>query len=41
MQMICALLVFETPKLPRPLSELSPWLDWLAIPESDLFAELE
>ena len=39
--MICALLVFETPKLPRPLSELSPWLDWLAIPESDLFAELE
>lgn len=41
MQMICALLVFETPKLPRPLSELSPWLDWLAIPESDLFAALE
>jgi aryl sulfotransferase len=41
MQMICALLVFETPKLPRPLSELSPWLDWLAIRESDLFAALE
>jgi hypothetical protein len=41
MQMICALLVFETPQLPRPLSELSPWLDWLAIPESDLFDDLE
>jgi hypothetical protein len=41
MQMICALLVFETPELPRPLSELSPWLDWLAIPESDVFAALD
>jgi hypothetical protein len=28
MQMICALLVFRTPDLPAPLTELSPWLDW-------------
>jgi aryl sulfotransferase len=28
MQMICALLVFQTPDLPAPLPELSPWLDW-------------
>jgi hypothetical protein len=27
MQMICALLVFQTPDLPAPLAELSPWLD--------------
>lgn len=27
MQMICALLVFQTPELPAPLDELSPWLD--------------
>ena len=26
-QMICALLVHQTPDLPRPLAELSPWLD--------------
>lgn len=26
-QMICALLVFGTPDLPAPLSQLSPWLD--------------
>ena len=39
--MICALLVFETPQLPRPLAELSPWLDWLAIEESALFDDLE
>jgi DNA-binding MarR family transcriptional regulator len=27
MQMICALLVFQTPSLPAPLGKLSPWLD--------------
>jgi len=27
MQMLCALLVFDTAELPRPLTELSPWLD--------------
>ncbi len=26
-QMICALLVFQSPELPTPLSRLSPWLD--------------
>jgi hypothetical protein len=26
-QMICALLIFQTPDLPRPLNQLSPWLD--------------
>lgn len=28
LQMICALLVFQDPDLPAPLTELSPWLDW-------------
>jgi hypothetical protein len=27
MQMLCALLIFDSPKLPRPLTEISPWLD--------------
>jgi aryl sulfotransferase len=39
-QMICALLVFQTSKLPAPLSELSPWLDWLITPRTDLYARL-
>ncbi len=40
MQMICALLVFRTPDLPAPLSSLSPWLDWLVVPEEELFGRL-
>ena len=32
LQMICALLVFQTAELPAPLAELSPWLDWLVLP---------
>jgi aryl sulfotransferase len=36
MQMICALLVLQTARLPRPLSELSPWLDWLGTPLADV-----
>lgn len=40
-QMICALLIFRTPDLPRPLTELSPWLDWLVLPKEELFADLE
>jgi aryl sulfotransferase len=40
MQMICALLVFQTSDLPAPLWELSPWLDWLGVPRADLFARL-
>ena len=39
MQMICALLVFRTPDLPAPLAEMSPWLDWLAVPV-DVLARL-
>jgi aryl sulfotransferase len=27
-QMICALLVFQTDELPAPLTRISPWLDW-------------
>jgi hypothetical protein len=40
-QMICALLVFRTAELPRPLVELSPWLDWLMRPIDEVVADLE
>ena len=40
MQMICALLVFQTPRLPAPLGELSPGLDWQTVPREELFARL-
>jgi aryl sulfotransferase len=40
MQMICALLVFQTSELPAPLSRLSPWLDWLVTPRADVYARL-
>jgi aryl sulfotransferase len=39
-QMICALLVFQTPELPDSLSNLSPWLDWLITPRADVYAQL-
>lgn len=39
-QMICALLIFQTVDLPRPLWELSPWLDWLGMPTGELFEQL-
>lgn len=38
--MICALLIFQRPDLSRPLTELSPWLDWLVRPKADLFDDL-
>jgi aryl sulfotransferase len=41
MQMICALLVFQTPRLPAPLIQISPWLDWLGAPLDDVIARLE
>src|SRR5450759_177986 len=41
MQMICALLVFQTPDLPGPLPELSPWLDWLIASRADVYARLD
>jgi hypothetical protein len=40
MQMICALLVFQTPDLPAPLTELSPWIDWLVLPRDEMFEQL-
>ena len=40
MQMICALLIFQTPQLPAPLGDLSPWLDQRAVPRQELFARL-
>lgn len=39
-QMICALLIFGTPDLPAPLSELSPWLDWVLNPRDTIFSQL-
>jgi len=39
-QMICALLVFQTAQLPDKLSMLSPWLDWLVSPRDDVFERL-
>ncbi len=41
MQMICALLVFQTPRLPAPLPSLSPWVDHAIRPVSELVAGLE
>ncbi len=40
MQMICALLIFQTPDLPAPLPQLSPWLDWLVAPRDEVYALL-
>jgi aryl sulfotransferase len=40
-QMICALLVFQTPELPRPLDRISPWLDQLLRPLDSVVADLE
>ncbi len=41
MQMICALLIFQTAEFPARLTELSPWLDWLGTPREDVVARLE
>lgn len=41
MQMICALLIFQTPRPPSPLSRLSPWLDSLMAPRDEVVAALE
>jgi aryl sulfotransferase len=40
-QMICALLIFQTAELPAPLSALSPWLDLRLRPFDDIQARLE
>jgi hypothetical protein len=39
--MLCALLVFDGADLPRPLGELSPWLDMLTRPIDDVVAMYE
>jgi aryl sulfotransferase len=39
-QMICALLIFQSPDLPAPLGRLSPWLDWLITPRDEVYARL-
>lgn len=41
LQMICALLVFQTPDLPAPLTSMSPWLDHLVTPRAEVLADLE
>jgi aryl sulfotransferase len=40
MQMICALLIFQTPELPAPLAQLSPWLDHLIVSREQVYARL-
>jgi aryl sulfotransferase len=40
MQMICALLIFQTPELPAPLWRLSPWLDHLIVPLEAVYTQL-
>jgi DNA-binding MarR family transcriptional regulator len=39
-QMICALMIFQSPEIPAPLSTLSPWLDHVETSRSKAFAEL-
>ncbi|WP_211288614.1 sulfotransferase domain-containing protein [Actinophytocola xinjiangensis] len=41
MQMLCALLIFDTPDLDRPLTEISPWLDTTTHNVTDVHAQLE
>ncbi len=36
-QMLCALLIFDTEDLPKPLTELSPWLDMQLRPKEVVF----
>jgi hypothetical protein len=40
MQMILAMLVFQTPELPARLASLSPWLDMVTRPRTEVFADL-
>lgn len=41
MQMICALLIFQSPQLPAPLPVLSPWLDRTTEPINDVVTGLQ
>jgi hypothetical protein len=40
-QMICALLVHQTPELPQPLAELSPWFEMLTRPRDEVVRDLD
>ncbi len=40
-QMICALLIFQTPDFPGTIGGLSPWLDHLVAPADQVVARLE
>jgi aryl sulfotransferase len=40
-QMLCALLIFQDPQLPRPLSHISPWLDQQTRKLDTVFATLD
>jgi hypothetical protein len=39
-QMICGLLIFQTPEFYRPLAEITPWLDMLTRDRDEVFADL-
>src|SRR5579859_7980578 len=41
MQMICALLIFQSPDLPAALTTLSPWLDMSLRPLADVTRALD
>jgi hypothetical protein len=41
MQTCCALLLFQSPDLPRPMAELSPWVEMLTWPIDELVALVE
>src|SRR3984893_5925893 len=40
-QMMCALLVFQSPILHRPLDRISPWVDMLTRPLDEVLGDLE
>ena len=40
MQMVCALIVFQSSELPSPSGQLSPWLDWLVEPLDEVCRRL-
>jgi aryl sulfotransferase len=40
-QMICAMLIFQTPELPGPLDQISPWLDQVLRPLDAVVADLD
>jgi aryl sulfotransferase len=41
LQVICALLIFQTPQLDEPVGWYSPWLDRLTRPKEEIFARLD